>query len=506
LRKSIFVGILAIFVIFNLFSSVSSSPFIEKINFYSAFQNEGSLCGYIKDSLGNKIIGAKITITCSNIRFECFSNHYGYYFQGDIPIVDCYWNVTVFSFGYQIAYVEMAIDENSIHNFVIYPNHIIYVDDDNIKGPWNGSQEFPYNRIQDAVDNANDADTIFVFGGTYYENIILDKSLNLIGEDKKTTIIDGKKLNNTLNLVSQGITVSGFSVTNGINALKKEVDNWFFAGIRVTGSRNKIIDNIVYNNTLGIFCKQATNLTICHNTFYNDGINIYPYDVEKIRPPILREYFVHDIFNNTINGKPLLYYLDISNFEIPSDFGQLIAVNCKNLEIKNANVEQSDFVVMLVFCSECIIEKCKFDFNDGAFTLLSSHDNLFRYNTFMRSFHGLLLDYASKFNTIEYNIFSKNKHCGIMIEYFSNFNVIRKNNFYQNSSGAFFDLRNMYQAYFLDSFYQSWSENFWGRIKLLPKIIFGNISYDCEGIFLEGTLSITFVNIDWHPAKKPYDL
>jgi len=45
--------------------------------------------------------------------------------------------------------------------------------------------------IQDLIDNASDGDTIYIPSGIYYENIIINKAINLIGEDKDTTIIDG---------------------------------------------------------------------------------------------------------------------------------------------------------------------------------------------------------------------------------------------------------------------------------------------------------------------------
>jgi len=52
-----------------------------------------------------------------------------------------------------------------------------------------------YTTIQSAIDASISGDTVFVFSGTYYENIVISKdSISLIGEDKHTTIIDGRKL------------------------------------------------------------------------------------------------------------------------------------------------------------------------------------------------------------------------------------------------------------------------------------------------------------------------
>jgi pectin methylesterase-like acyl-CoA thioesterase len=57
-----------------------------------------------------------------------------------------------------------------------------------------GSGPGNYTKIQDAIDNASDGDTVFVYSGKYEErDIIVNKSISLIGENKETTIVDGNQ-------------------------------------------------------------------------------------------------------------------------------------------------------------------------------------------------------------------------------------------------------------------------------------------------------------------------
>ena len=73
---------------------------------------------------------------------------------------------------------------------------IIYVDDDNTEGPWDGTLEHPYKKIQDGIDNASTDDTVYVFSGTYYVaniwgGVTVNKRIHLIGQNRDDTIIIG---------------------------------------------------------------------------------------------------------------------------------------------------------------------------------------------------------------------------------------------------------------------------------------------------------------------------
>jgi len=102
------------------------------------------------------------------------------------------------------------------------------VDDDNTLGPWDGSQEYPFKRIQDGIDGASDGDTVLVLPGAYFEgNDFLGKAIRVksskgplvtsIDHSAMGTVIDGTDLSTELLPVGDGpyaVTVN--PVTNRI--------------------------------------------------------------------------------------------------------------------------------------------------------------------------------------------------------------------------------------------------------------------------------------------------
>ncbi len=353
-----------------------------------------------------------------------------------------------------------------------------------------------YSKIQDAIDDASDGDLVFVYQGTYYENLVINKQIIMNGENNSITIVDGSKKDHTISIKTEGVTIRGFTITNSSN---DTTDRWYSSGIHITGSNNIIEENIISNNLLGIFGKQVSNLTIINNFFENDGIIFYPYDSScVIRPPLVKEHFIHTIQNNTINGKPLLYYLDQENIEISSSsIGQLIAVNCTNIKLRNVSISNTDFMIIFAFCSNCLIENSTIINNDGALSLLGSNNNVIRFNTISNNFHGILLDYYSKSNNISYNQISKNRYCGIICEYFSNKNIIQNNNLIDNKNA---------NGFFIKTLKNTWRNNYWSDwiglqakfLRFLPKRVIGSLS---ENIYLP-----LLINFDWNPAQEPYSI
>lgn len=129
--------------------------------------------------------------------------------------------------------------------------------DDNIlyvggSGPGN------YSDIQSAISDANNGDTVFVYSGVYPADIIVNKTINLIGENKENTIIEMG--NNGISINADGVIVMGFNI-------QKCGGFWHRCGIYVGSNHNTISHNIISNNEVlnGIFIEDSYNNTIFEN-------------------------------------------------------------------------------------------------------------------------------------------------------------------------------------------------------------------------------------------------
>ncbi len=131
-----------------------------------------------------------------------------------------------------------------------------------------------YTRIQDAIDNASDGDTVFVYRGEYYENIQINISISLAGEDKQDTIINGGGNGNVISIHADFVNISGFTVKN--SAIRN-------AGIYVYDSYSTCIFDciITRNNGSGVELDLTKHALVssCVISLNNQfGIVIYPSD------------------------------------------------------------------------------------------------------------------------------------------------------------------------------------------------------------------------------------
>ncbi len=393
-----------------------------------------------------------------------------------------------------------------------------------------------YSMIQDGIDAANAGDTVFVYDDSspYYESIIIDKPIILKGEEKNTTIIDGNGYENTVFITDNYINISKFTIRNSN-------DTYRYAGIRVThkqygGNENTIKNNILIGNGNGIF------ITGHRNKVYNNVIKS-----NKVGGIYINSGDGNAIFGNNItdNGKNGIVFAWTSDNNIT---GNTIINNLNGIRIENSENTAVNLNTIIdnefhgidqtrscnsTFCENYIVDNKK---GYGFWLKHSCNNSIFRNYIAQTNFSkkerelliSVLICYNSHNNTISLNTVS-NDYFGICIGiesynntcYMNNItncinginiwtaqmykstpynyknkkpNLIKKNNFIDNQ------IHGLSKYWNFSLFRNKWDGNYWGRSRILPKIIFG---LKMIGNFL----GIPFrFDVDWHPAKEPYDL
>ena len=127
-----------------------------------------------------------------------------------------------------------------------------------------------YVTIQEAIDAPEtlDGHTILVDEGTYYENVVVNKTVSLIGENKETTIIDGNGIETVVRLTSDNITATGFTIQNSGSL-------WEDAGIEINSSHNTLSENVIINSTHGLLIGGNCNILSENIIENNHDVGIY---------------------------------------------------------------------------------------------------------------------------------------------------------------------------------------------------------------------------------------
>jgi parallel beta-helix repeat protein len=171
-----------------------------------------------------------------------------------------------------------------------------------------------YSKIQDAVDNASNDDTIYVYEGIYYEHVLITKKVALIGESRDQTIIDGGGSGNVIKIQANGVTVSQFTLQK--------------AGIGVyivSSSYSAIIQNTIIDNWEGIGLLASSECLISQNTIAHNGF-------EGINP--VQTTFTTISENSIIDHLQGIYLVESTDNTI---FGNTLSSNSRGIEIQESS-------------------------------------------------------------------------------------------------------------------------------------------------------------------------
>lgn len=243
-----------------------------------------------------------------------------------------------------------------------------------------------YATIQLAINDpkTSNGDTILVDSGTYYENVKVTKAVSLIGESEYTTIVNGMGLASVLELDSNNITVTGFTLRNS-------AVGWAQGGITLgTFGDCNVSGNSVTDNYYGIWLESSSNSVISGNNLENNGYGIALYSSSNL----------NHITRNNVTSSP--------------HAGILLSATSQN-EVSANNIKENEYGVELV----------------------SSSNNTISENDIVYNSHGVALHESSDDNEVFGNNLREN---GWGFEMYTSFgNAIHNNNFINNTPQVYLD-------------------------------------------------------------------
>jgi len=301
-----------------------------------------------------------------------------------------------------------------------------------------------YPTIQQAINAAVPGDTVYVKVGVYYENVVVNKTLWLVGEDRSTTIIDGDT-ETVVQVEANDVKITGFTMKNSgepsytcsiyvyqasgcnisYNTITGNSGNgiWLenssynnvegnsinitgyieIAAIMIWGSYNNISDNTVTAREGWGVMLMGSNNRLRGNNMTNSIFNFAVAPGWWLYPTELSD-FVNDVdTSNTVDGKPVYYWVNKRDMTVPLDAGYVALINSTNITVKNLNLKNNGEGILLAYTKNVRITQSTMTANwVGVWLGNSSSNNV--YGNTVAGWAGVRLSHSSLNNVYHNNI------------------------------------------------------------------------------------------------------
>ena len=303
------------------------------------------------------------------------------------------------------------------------------------------------NSFVDNTANHNNYDGFFI--NASYNNTLINNVANANNYDGF-----GLELVNNHTLINNRVNSnnkSGISLTSSNrNLLKGNVAslNTEMGFYLLSSTRNTLADNTARaNKEVGIQLEKSGNCSLTNNIM--EG-NYYNFGVTGDSP---RHFILYIDASNRVDGKPIYYWINQSEREIPMDAGFVGIIDSLNITardltltknsvglllaysygswIKNVTVSNTDDGISLLGSSYSIIANNTISNNDWGINMLSSDSNFLFQNTITKNQLGIILGYSDN-NTLQRNNISNNWEGLSLLN--SRDNLVFTNNFINDSA------------------------------------------------------------------------
>ena len=194
-----------------------------------------------------------------------------------------------------------------------------------------------------------------------------------------------------------------------------------------SSSKNVLSGNTVTNNTYGIYIGSSSN--VLRNNHMNN--NKYSFSVYGTT----LSNSINDVdVTNTIDSKPIYYWINQQNKAVPSDAGYIALVNCTGMTVQNFDLVNNGQGILLVATTNSIMTKNRIANNGNGIWLAASSNNSISENIITNNGYDAVYVYNSTNNNIIANTIANNGRGAIRL-LTGSYNNISENTITNNGEG-----------------------------------------------------------------------
>jgi parallel beta-helix repeat protein len=250
-------------------------------------------------------------------------------------------------------------------------------------------------------------------------NIVLDGSgYTLQGNGSSTGVFIKNR---------KGVTVRNMEVSNFSYGIRLIAEDY----IGMSSSDNNLSGNTLTNNEYGIYIRASYNNVLRNNSMNNNKYNF------MIRGGYLSDSkngYPNDIdASNTVNGKPIIYWVSEQDKTAPSDAGYVALVNCTHITVQNLNLANNRDGVLLVSTMDSTVTKNYVTNTVCGIYVYGSSSNAVSENNVTDNNNGIYAQDCSNNNISGNNV--DNNQEGIVIQDSSDNNISRNTVNSNNETG-----------------------------------------------------------------------
>jgi parallel beta-helix repeat protein len=245
---------------------------------------------------------------------------------------------------------------------------------------------------------ASERDNVVIDGGGY--------SLRGNGNSTGILILNRKR-----------VTVRNMNVSNFGYGIRVIADFYF----DVTSENNVLSGNIVENNDYGIQLSHSSNSVLRNNVMNNNARNFgvkgkYAQDVD---------------ISNTVDGKPIIYWINQQDKTVPSEAGYVALVNCTHITVQDLSLANNGHGIIIVSTTDSTVTNSHITNTGSGIYICESSGNTISGNNLANNEYSINGQSSSDNNISSNNI--ENNENGVYFDGTSTCNTIFRNNITANT-------------------------------------------------------------------------